>query len=692
MLINPNIVSECADLLNQSGFHQQSDSLLSFFHALNTHIAEMEMQQCNHKNTIDLQADAIRHLRGIFNTSPDLIYYRNTQGQFVGCNKAMERLTGKKEATLQGKTPWDVYPPDIADLVVKTDKKVLESRQPLYFEQWLECATSKKEAFFEISKTPFFSEQGEYLGLVGFGRESTERKKAQEILEKTTKEKTQFILTISHELRTPLNAIVGLSRILLDTRLTQQQSEYLHSIFICATSLGHIFSDVIDIDKLDRNKLRIANTRTDMQAFLSDVANIGQMLSKQKNLTFSLSCRSPLPDFLNLDVTRLHQILWNLISNAVKFTSLGSVMIDVDCITLAHCTKLIFRIKDTGIGIDQKNIEKIFTMYYQVLQEDVNLRALGTGIGLAIARELARKMGGDIVVTSELQKGSEFTLTLEAGNIESESQSPSLSSDFSASYPDLNILLVEDVAVNITIVTELLKKIGCRYQVARTGEEALSYFVPQKAQDDPFDLILLDIQLPDMSGFDVAKAVKAQDGSSSHKIPKIVALTANTIKEKTDYSTFGIDDVLGKPFEISDFFSVIQAIKVSHDKPSETAVLDLPLLHSYVDMLTLESINQMVNLFEQHMPDYFSDLETQFTNNNKQAIVNCAHKIKGAAGTVGLNRIQDLANKMQNLHQDGDEKELEACFLAMKQGYDKDLNALKHWLTEQQLSEQKKVE
>ncbi|MGL4602393.1 MAG: histidine kinase dimerization/phospho-acceptor domain-containing protein, partial [Plesiomonas sp.] len=263
-------------------------------------------------------------LRSFLDASPDLVYYRNEQGQFSGCNRAMELLAGKVEKQLIGLTPWDVYSKDVANKVVETDADVFQHNMPLTYEQWLDYPDGRK-ACFELRKVPFYDRQGVRRGLMGFGRDITERKRYQEAQEKASRDKTTFISTVSHELRTPLNGIVGLSRILLDTELTTEQHKYLKTIHLSAITLGHIFNDIIDMDKLDRRRLEVFKKPTDFIGLISDLENISGLLAEQKGLKFHLVRHEPLPDWIEADGTRLRQILWNLIGNAMKFTQEGGV-------------------------------------------------------------------------------------------------------------------------------------------------------------------------------------------------------------------------------------------------------------------------------------------------------------------------------------------------------------------------------
>ena len=583
-------------------------------------------------------------LRSFIDSSPDLVYYRNEAGFFSGCNKAVEELTGRTEAQLTGLTPRDVYRSDIAEKIIETDAAVFESNEPLTYVQWLEYPSGRK-AYFELSKVPFFDQQGNRLGLLGFGRDITERKKYEEKLEKASRDKTTFISTISHELRTPLNGIVGLSRMLLDGELSQQQRKYLKTIHVSATTLGNIFNDIIDLDKLDRKRLEIVKQPLNFLDFVSDLESLAHLQAQQKNLYLVCENAPNLPDYIEADGTRLRQVMWNLISNAVKFTDQGRVDIRVSASPIdADQVRLKMEVQDTGIGIPEDQIKKIFSMYYQVKGTK---QATGTGIGLAVSCKLITAMGGEILVRSELGKGSVFTVDLV---VNVPKQLNELSERVKA-LPHLDILLVEDVELNVTVAKALLEKLGHTVSVAMTGQAALDM-----AECHAYQLILLDIQLPDFSGFEVVAKLRDRFGDD---LCPVVALTANVISDRDEYFERGMDDAISKPLSLEAVASMMTEL-FSHEplpvamarsdvapEPAES-LLDTQMLTDFLAAVDKPILLSIVALFEKLMPDYLAILESNLIARDQAGIVSEAHKIKGAAGSIGLKRLRELAQKAQS--------------------------------------------
>ncbi|HBN7091385.1 TPA: aerobic respiration two-component sensor histidine kinase ArcB [Escherichia coli] len=616
-------------------------------------------------------------LRSFLDASPDLVFYRNEDKEFSGCNRAMELLTGKSEKQLVHLKPADVYSPEAAAKVIETDEKVFRHNVSLTYEQWLDYPDGRK-ACFEIRKVPYYDRVGKRHGLMGFGRDITERKWYQDALERASRDKTTFISTISHELRTPLNGIVGLSRILLDTELTAEQEKYLKTIHVSAVTLGNIFNDIIDMDKMERRKVQLDNQPVDFTSFLADLENLSALQAQQKGLRFNLEPTLPLPHQVITDGTRLRQILWNLISNAVKFTQQGQVTVRV---RYDEGDMLHFEVEDSGIGIPQGELDKIFAMYYQVKDSHGGKPATGTGIGLAVSRRLAKNMGGDITVTSEQGKGSTFTLTIHAPSVAEEVDDAFDEDDMP--LPALNVLLVEDIELNVIVARSVLEKLGNSVDVAMTGKAALEMFKPGE-----YDLVLLDIQLPDMTGLDISRELTKR--YPREDLPPLVALTANVLKDKQEYLNAGMDDVLSKPLSVPALTAMIKKFWDTQDDEESTvtteenskseALLDIPMLEQYLELVGPKLITDGLAVFERMMPGYVSVLESNLTAQDKKGIVEEGHKIKGAAGSVGLRHLQQLGQQIQSPDLPAWEDNVGEWIEEMKEEWRHDVEVLKAWV------------
>ena len=648
--------------------------------------AEAERQKVLEQLTVEMKEREVTQiqleqqssfLRSFLDASPDLVFYRNEDKAFSGCNRAMELLTGKSEKQLIGLQPHDVYAPEAAEKVIETDEKVFRHNVSLTYEQWLDYPDGRK-ACFEIRKVPYYDRVGKRHGLMGFGRDITERKRYQDALERASRDKTTFISTISHELRTPLNGIVGLSRILLDTDLTAEQQKYLKTIHVSAVTLGNIFNDIIDMDKIERRKVQLDNQPIDFTGFLADLENLSGLQAQQKGLRFVMEPALPLPHKVITDGTRLRQIIWNLISNAVKFTQKGQVTVRVSY----ENSMLRFEVEDSGIGIPQNEQDKIFAMYYQVKDSHGGKPATGTGIGLAVSRRLAKNMGGDITVSSHPGKGSVFTLTVQAPRVAEEIDSTS--DEYDMPLPALHVLLVEDIELNVIVARSVLEKMGNSVDVAMTGQEALDMF-----KLGEYDLVLLDIQLPDMTGLDISRKLTSQFDAS--ELPPLVALTANVLKDKAEYLAAGMDDVLSKPLSVPALTAMIKKFwdsRSNHEEKivsleqhsKQNALLDIAMLEQYMELVGPKLITDGLAVFEKMMPGYLSVLDSNLTARDQKGITEEGHKIKGAAGSIGLRHLQQVAQQIQSPDLPAWWDNVGEWIEELKQEWQNDVAVLKAWV------------
>lgn len=512
--------------------------------------------------------------------------------------------------------------------------------------------------------------------VVDLKQEIDERILAEQRLAQADQNKMRLMTTISHELRTPLNGIVGLSQILLDSQLDEQQRNYLNTIHMSAMSLGYIFNDIIDLEKIDGKKIALYQRESDFISLLDDIQNIGCLMAEQKGLGFSLNRGQNLPHFLHLDGTRLSQILWNLVNNAVKFTHRGKITVSVNRLSEQEYE---FVVRDTGQGIPTADLDNIFMMYYQVA--DNQHKPAGSGIGLAISRNIAQLMGGDLTVQSELGQGSAFRLTIRA----QESEKNTLPQNTVQSL-GLHILLVEDIELNVVVARSLLEKLGCEVDVAMTGKQAFELF-----EKNTYDLLLLDIQLPDMTGFDIARQLRQDYEQDNYDyLPLLVALTANVMQDKAQYQAQGMDDVLRKPLSLDAlseclqrYFSVEIGTTLQQEK-EQSEVLNLSLLNELGSMLGTTFIQQNLALFEQTMPSYMDELHQAFRQFKQDAIyrqqvADIAHKIKGAAAALGLSQIQRVAEFAQHEQQENWDKHI-ADWVTQLSDWQSNVIALKQWL------------
>lgn len=591
------------------------------------------------KAQIELEEQSLL-IRSIVDSSPDLFYYRDETGRFASCNKMFEAIMGKSARELIGHYPAEIYTDDSAQAAILTEHET-NILQPSELTLDVEFVKDDGQVlWFEMRKVPFYDRYGRYIGLLGFGRDITSRKLAEQALEKAYLDKGKFIATLSHELRTPLNGIVGLSRRLLESKLSKQQHGWANTIFSSAETLGNIFNDIIDLDKIDRQDLDIVYHSVSLRQFINDIANFAELLCQQKGLQFKLSCEGELDVYLRLDPTRLRQVLWNLLNNAVKFTASGSV--SLYCKLDAVDNQLYFTIEDTGIGIAAQEQDRIFDMYYKS-NDGRRLSIIGSGIGLSVSRALVEAMQGNISVSSEVGKGSSFAVLLPTELLQQEQQQ-------AISCPELTILLIEDVPLNAEIAIGLLEQRGHSVIHAETGEDAIALL----ETEDDIDLVLLDMQLPDMGGEQIARYIRDEEHLSA--LP-IVVLSANVRKAEQQLDGVHVDGALAKPINTTKLDLMLarlfspSAVRLQQVKPAtvsnEQQILDVATLNDYIQSLGKDAMKRSAQLFAQLLPGYMNKLMETAVQRQEKDFQEAAHKLKGAAASVGLLWVQQQAKRME---------------------------------------------
>lgn len=357
--------------------------------------------------------------------------------------------------------------------------------------------------------------------------------------------RTLFLANVSHELRTPLNGIVGLTEILLLSSPRDDQRDQLHLLERSAVALIALIDDVLDFARLDAGRLRVERIPIDPRRLAQDVKLLMEPLADKAGLGLKVTVDPEVPTYVVGDPVRMRQILTNLVGNAVKFTRQGSVSLHVRCVG----DRLTVLVSDTGIGIDASTLARLFAPFEQADASHAR-RSGGAGLGLAISRQLAQAMGGSLTATSTPHVGSTFRLEVPL-EVTSEAPPPLLSMPTPSGLIGRSVLVVDDNAVNRTVAQLLLKKLGCRADVASNGREAL-----ERLQTKAFDIILMDCQMPELDGFEVTRAIRAMP----HPIGDlpIIAVTASVLPEDVAAChEAGMNACLAKPVTLQSLVKVL---------------------------------------------------------------------------------------------------------------------------------------
>jgi len=636
---------------------------------------ELAFQGAQKENQVQ-DLSNMNYARKLIEASLDPLITISTEGKIMDVNEAMVKVTGVNRERLKG-TDFKGYftDPEMASRIYK------EVFSQGFVADYPLTIIDGKLTDVLFNGSVYKDEDGNVLGAVIVARDMTEQKRIEKELtaakvfaelatviaedaknqaesaahlsEDSVRSKQQFLSNMSHEIRTPMNAIIGFTKVLLKTKLSAKQKEYLTAIKISGDSLIVLINDILDLAKVDAGKMTFEETPFRLASSLSSMLHLFESKIQEKNLTLEVVYDSKIPEVLVGDPVRLHQIILNLVSNAIKFTAKGNIKVSVGLVSENEETATIeFAVMDTGIGIDAEKIETIFDNFQQASSSTARLYG-GTGLGLAIVKQLVGKQNGTIQVKSEVNKGSTFSfaLTFLKSKIKPASLPEILSMDYE--IKDIKVLVVEDMPLNQLLMKTLLDDFGFEQDIADNGKIAI-----EKLKSQSYDIILMDLQMPEMNGFETTEHIR---NTLKSQIP-IIALSADvTTADVAKCKAVGMDDYIAKPVDERILYSKIIGLvkktkynKQREDGKNESIQLE-KLKYINLDYLVKRTkanpvlMMQMIAIYLEQTPPLVLAMKQSLHDEDWELLEAAVHKIIPSFLIMGIN--EDFEMMARKVHE-----------------------------------------
>jgi len=650
---------------------------------------------------------SLRHseelFRGIFENLQDIYCRIDRQGRISMISQSVFKRMGY--------TPDEVIGHEITEFF-KDRKKIHSALIRLRKTKSLrnfEISLNRKdgtERQFMVNMLMFTNDKGKAIEVAVLARDITELKrneqellKAKEHAEHSLKVKEGFLANMSHEIRTPMNGVIGMIDLLGETKLNPEQRDYVFTIKRSSETLLDILNDILDLSKIEAGKMVLHESPLALEELLVKLVSLFGQTAKNKGNELTYHIAADLPQFIIADQTRLLQILSNLTSNALKFTEKGAVKIFLSLVNRDGKTyKIKVEVQDSGIGISAIDKQILFTSFTQ-LDNSSRKSFGGTGLGLAISKQLCELMNGEIGVESTIGEGSTFWFTFETkstsiAQVSSSSQMEEVPIEnvFSDFHPV--ILLVDDNAVNRKVANEILKKSGCQVDLAESGFVALDKVENKLKTGENYDIIFMDIQMPDMDGVETTQELKKRFPELTSPI---VAMTAYSMKEDRDrFLSQGMDDYIAKPiraqhliWKVKELIGNVEGRKLEMKQKEIAQEISLPILDKeIIDQLkAIGGADLVLSVFEDFVMESNELVEgavTAYATGDIPTVKSNLHTLKGSAGTVGVSQVAEIAKDAEWRLKSDDTSTLSEALPQLQRAYRKFLDnyegLLEEWM------------
>ena len=526
--------------------------------------SSQELFQLNQKLKINVQSITAR-LERVVNNIQEVIFESDLEGNWLYLNPAWEKLTGMKVEDCIGQSFSEYF--GNQDAAGAELYQHLAEKNDGVIRRVIEVDKEEKR-WFEVSLRLTKVDEGVYTGCIGTIVDISDLKRIElDLLDARDKEKManmakdDFLSTMSHEIRTPLNAVIGISHLLLLEDPNEAQLENLNALKYSSEHLLGLVNDILDFNKIESGSLELEQTDFSLDHILNGLQSTFGRKAEEKNIRFIIKKDDLLPNVVVGDSMRISQILTNLVNNAIKFTETGKVVLDIEVARKSETKiKLLFQVIDTGIGIKEEDQSKIFESFAQA-NSATTRKFGGTGLGLAICKKLLKLMDSQLILDSTYDRGSTFSFTLDLGVSEKFIETKRSYSNTLPSFAGLDglsVLVVEDHKMNIMVIRKFFRKWKIAFEIAENGQIAIDM-----ASKKDYDIILMDLQMPVMNGYDSAAYIRSNTSEHNKHIP-IIALSASAAMDvKNKVQKFGMDGHISKPFNPSDLYQTLKEVKNS---------------------------------------------------------------------------------------------------------------------------------